>query len=662
FYKSQWKVIKKLFKSKRVLLIEKTGFGKSLCYQFPATVFPGVTVVLSPLISLMRDQVQQLNDLNIPSNLIYGGQTTDEKDEILFAAMAGQYKLLFISPERQANYQWIEAVRDIDISMVVIDEAHCISEWGHDFRPAYQKIVNTVKSFPKTFPILATTATATDHVIRDIRSQIGRSTLMRGHLDRPNFHLSVIRIRNDTAKYSYLKQHLSNFEGQGLLYCQTRVDAECYAMFLKGLGCNAVSYHGGYDNQKRMTIEKGFMEDRYQIVCSTNALGMGINKKNIRFVIHTHFPGSLLDYYQEIGRAGRDGQKAHIVLLYNSKDDRPIRKGIENNLPTKESYLSVIEQVKLRSQSFDDLLLNTGLSNSLLKIVLSNMEKLKWMDSIYESGDLKYRHLKSSDKIPLSHHKKLKDYRLGELEVMHDYCRKAECRVRYIRNHLKDRTIKFCGRCDLCKGLKNFYIPEKEIRDYVDRFWDAFHPELSLLSADEVLTPMDKRKNRLTNGVACSYYGNTEVGQLIRRSKYQKGGDFPAALIHKAVQAFQSYFNQLSFDMILYVPPSESGDLLRNFAVSVSERLNIPIHHGLTMKGPSISQKNPQNILTKQENVKGGFQFEPQKELKDKRILLIDDICDSGATIREISLYLSTSGAMEIAPLVIAKTVGSKDF
>ncbi|MDH5681715.1 MAG: RecQ family ATP-dependent DNA helicase, partial [Spirochaetota bacterium] len=245
FHESQWDVIRRLLKKKRILLIEKTGFGKSLCYQFPATQIDGVTLVFSPLISLMRDQVTQMNDLNIPSTMIFGGQSPEEKAAILESSKKGKYKLLYIAPERQETEAWNELMSSLNVGMIVVDEAHCISEWGHDFRPAYQKIIETVSCVNKKIPILATTATATDSVIKDVLSQIGRAKVLRGSLNRPMFELSVVRVLDDMAKYCYLKENAERWDGVGLIYCRTRSDTECYAAFLRSMGINAMAYHGG---------------------------------------------------------------------------------------------------------------------------------------------------------------------------------------------------------------------------------------------------------------------------------------------------------------------------------------------------------------------------------------------------------------------------------
>ncbi|MDH4128858.1 MAG: RecQ family ATP-dependent DNA helicase, partial [Spirochaetota bacterium] len=532
FFDTQWKIIRKLLKKKRVLLIERTGFGKSLCYQFPATLFKGITIVLSPLISLMRDQVKQLAEVNIPANLIYSGQTYNERSEILLNAQKGVYKLLYISPERQGNELWLDAVSKMDISMLVIDEAHCISEWGHDFRPSYQKIVNTVKQLPRKFPILATTATASYMAIRDVKSQIGRISIHRGNLDRPNFQLSVISVRNEKSKYCYIKQILNELDGIGLVYCGIRSDTEFYAGFFKKLGINATSYHGGLSNKKREEIEKGLMENKYQIVCSTNALGMGLNKKDIRFIIHTKFPASLSHYYQEIGRAGRDNKESKIILLYNSRDDYHYKRKISIDYPNKKDYLLVYESLKKAELSIDELLIETGLSRNKLRLIITELEKNKNIKSFYQAKKLIFKLVKLSKRFKLSHHEKHKNHKILELNKIHEYAKSNYCRIKYLRNYFNDTTSKTCTRCDSCRKEKHYFMPHKEDLSYVEDFFNSFYPELSVISDNK--KTIAHKTSKLVNGVACSYYGKTDLGIIVSNSKYRKGDEFPELIINRA--------------------------------------------------------------------------------------------------------------------------------
>src|SRR5258706_8003109 len=224
FYDKQWEAIDSILKGERVLLIEKTGFGKSLCFQFPATIFKGITVIFSPLIALMRDQVKKLTALDISAKCINSEQTPEQNSQIIYEAKQGKLKILYIAPERQENSEWIEATREMNLSMIVVDEAHCISVWGHDFRPAFRRIINLVKLLPKGLPVLAATATATKRVEQDIAQQIGGTiTILRGNLMRDNFKLFVVKVSSEDEKLIWLGKNLEKLAGSGILYTGTRV-------------------------------------------------------------------------------------------------------------------------------------------------------------------------------------------------------------------------------------------------------------------------------------------------------------------------------------------------------------------------------------------------------------------------------------------------------
>ena len=382
FYDEQWEAIRRLLNGERILMIQRTGFGKSLCYQFPATQFSGITVIFSPLIALMRDQVKALNNKGISARYINSEQSAEENSSTIQDALVGKVKILYIAPERQENMEWIEATRKMNLSMVVIDEAHTISVWGHDFRPAFRRIINLVKLLPQSLPVLATTATATKRVQQDIEQQIGgKLTTIRGLLVRDNFRLYVVKVHSEDEKLVWLAQNLNRIEGTGLIYTGTRVDTEIYAKWLAANGINAINYNAGHDPDTRKDTENGLMQNRYKCVVSTNALGMGIDKPDIRFIIHTQIPASPIHYYQEIGRAGRDGKPTTIILFYNeSKDENGIAEDyklpkafIDGARPSKEKYLKAIEALKQEPLTERGLMKATNLKQTQIRVIKADL-------------------------------------------------------------------------------------------------------------------------------------------------------------------------------------------------------------------------------------------------------------------------------------------------
>ena len=649
FYVDQWKTIQRILNGERLLLIEKTGFGKSLCYQFPATQFEGLTIIFSPLIALMRDQVKYLKSLKIPTECINSEQTSEENSEILRKAKNKEIKILYIAPERQENREWLDSVREMQISMVVVDEAHCISVWGHDFRPAFRRIVNLVKLLPKDFPILATTATATERVANDIQKQIGDEVLViRGNLLRKNFHLNVVRVNSEEAKMAWLAEFLQEQDGNGLIYTGTRVNTNLFSAWLQFNKISAANYNAGLDAESRKEIENGLISNKWKCVVSTNALGMGIDKSDIRFIIHTQMPQSPIHYYQEIGRAGRDGKPTKIVLLYNPEDKELPEYFIKNSRPSIKQYMRVIAALKKEPLGEQNLMRETNLKRTQVRVIRADLIDQGIIKEVMYGKSKKYEYQFGANDLNVKAFEELRNFKLGELEKMIEYSESSDCRMDYLCRFLGDESVNHCGKCDNDKNQQIKYIVSEFWQKKINEFRETYFPELKV----------ESENSNIINGIASSYYGITNVGATIHRCKYENGGDFPSHLLKQTLRAFRHKFSDEKFDLILYVPPTESGDLVKNFAEKISYVLKIPISHKLSKSVATKPQKIFQNFLLKRDNVKNVFLYQDINDIRGKSILLLDDIYDSGATLKEIGRYLTTLGALKIAPLVIAKTVG----
>lgn len=602
--------------------------------------------------------------------------------------------------------------------MVVIDEAHTISVWGHDFRPAFRRIINLVRLLPQSLPVLATTATATNRVQSDIEQQIGgRLTTIRGRLVRDNFRLYVIIVHSEDEKLVWLAKNLNQIDGTGLIYTGTRVNTEIYAKWLAYNNINAINYNAGHDANTRKDIENGLMQNRYKCIVSTNALGMGIDKPDIRFIIHTQIPASPIHYYQEIGRAGRDDKPTTIILFYNEQRDK---NGIEEDYklpkafidgarPSKEKYLKAIDALKQEPLSERGLMKATNLKQTQIRVIKADLIDQGIAKEVVDGKSKVLEYQFGAKELDTQSFENLRIAKLKDLDAMVGYINTSQPRMQYLCEFLDDDNNMEYSDCDNTnldkltvaltyewqKKLSDFrenYFPILEVSETTSKThkpsnikwtinipsenkidvykndqlfgsfscvinWNNFSVEEREF-VESLLESHLARKSHIVNGVAASYYGVSNVGSALHRSKYENGGDFPDFLLRLTLKAFFKTFGNSKFDMVLYVPPTHSGDLVKNFAVKFASAIKVPISHKLVKIRQTSEQKVFQNSYLKQENVKDAFSYLSPEEINGKKIILLDDIFDSGATIKEIGKLLTALGAETIVPIAIAKTVG----
>ncbi|HEU0175767.1 MAG TPA: ATP-dependent DNA helicase RecQ [Blastocatellia bacterium] len=347
FREGQSDVIEAVLADQDVIVVMPTGGGKSLCYQLPALLFPGVTLVVSPLIALMKDQVDALNARDIAATYVNSSLSYDDQIARLRGMSRGQYRLVYIAPERFRNARFIESLKGCRVSLFAIDEAHCISQWGHDFRPDYLRLREAAEALGRP-PIIALTATATPQVRSDIAAQLGlksASPFVAG-FDRHNLTLRVEPCKSDNDRLTAAYQIVKRANGAGIIYCSTRKAADQVAGRLQSLGLTVGAYHAGLDEAKRTRMQDYFMAGDLDAIVATNAFGMGVDKSDIRFVTHYNLPGSIEAYYQEVGRAGRDGLPSLCTLLFNYIDTRTHEFFIEGSYPprhvTEEVYACLL--------------------------------------------------------------------------------------------------------------------------------------------------------------------------------------------------------------------------------------------------------------------------------------------------------------------------------
>lgn len=447
---------------KHALVLMPTGGGKSLCYQVPALCFEGGTIIISPLIALMQDQVDALRKRNIPAGFINSTLSKQERDSRLENFINGNIKLLYVTPERFRKPEFIDRIKGKQISLLAVDEAHCISEWGHDFRPDYSRLAEFRKLLGNPLTI-ALTATATTDVQLDIITKLNipkdEIKIFHEGINRPNLRLEALDIFDDKEKYAAIISVLKNYDGSGIIYFALIQTLEKFSQKLSDNGFKHGVYHGKLEDKQRKQMQRDFLTGRQKLILATNAFGMGIDKADIRFVIHAEVPSSIESYYQEIGRAGRDGNDSLCLLLYNQEDLYTQMEFIKWSNPGADFYSALYDLLKRDIHAVNSV---EGIEHLREQMNFKNRKDFRIETALgmldryaVTEGSIDSRDLKVVDELPdiLLDEDYLKEKLLNDnkklLSVV-NYFRGENCRRVFISDYFGFKDEKPCGNCDNC--------------------------------------------------------------------------------------------------------------------------------------------------------------------------------------------------------------------
>jgi ATP-dependent DNA helicase RecQ len=668
FRPGQWEAIEELLQqNSRLLVVQRTGLGKSLVYFLATRLLrdrgAGFTLLISPLLALMRNQIAAAERIGIKAKTI-NSSNTEEWPLVAEQLLAGKVDILLIAPERLSNEEFREKILlpvSQRIGLFVVDEAHCISDWGHDFRPDYRRIVRILQALPQNIPVLATTATANNRVVNDIIAQLGSNLrVSRGNLTRQSLHLQNISIPSPAARMAWLAQQLPNLPGSGIIYTLTVRDAERVADWLKTQGINAKAYHSNLDNEVRIVLEDELLNNQIKALIATTALGMGFDKPDLGFVIHYQRPGSVVHYYQQVGRAGRAVEEAYGILLSGDEDDDITNYFINTAFPPEAHTQQILNALENAVEGFSipELQQQLNLSQGQIDKVLK-LRSLEFPAPVTKQGSKWYltpvSYQPDTDKI-----EKLTQIRRQEQARMLEYMQSQECLMTFLATELDDTQPKACGKCAVCLGRP--LLPETYSMELVKKAIQY------LRRSDQIIEPRKKWppqalpnygfsgniKNNLQaeEGKALSLWGDAGWGELVKQGKYQDN-HFDDALVQGAFEMIQRWQPQPFPSWVTCVSSLNRPELVPNFAQRLADKLGLPFMPIVQKVRQNQLQKKMSNSYQQAHNLDGVFVIDSAKVMSSS-VLLVDDIVDSRWTFTVIAALLRRAGSGVVFPVALA--------
>lgn len=662
FRPGQLEAINALLDHDRLLCIQPTGYGKSLLYQLPSLLLNGLVIVISPLIALMRDQLRQLHHrFHIQAASINSDQDDAENANARLAAQSGEIKILFVSPEQLDYVDRLQFLSQLNISLIVVDEAHCISTWGHDFRPSYRSIIHLIKALQNNnaaLKILALTATANHKTEADIKQQLSSDNqkilVHRESMNRSSIRLSVLSATSTAEKLLILKQIIPRLEGVGLIYCATQDNTQLVAEYLNTQGINAASYHAGYSAPHKQQLQQDFLGNKFKVIAATNALGMGIDKQDLRFIVHFDIPGSITAYYQEVGRCGRDGLPADGILLYNPVDKKIQEYFIVSAQPTESHFQQILSAVATANRPLKLIEIKnlTGLHPTLVKVTLAELIEQAFLEKSNHYGTQVYIRTTKTGMPDLQRFKVQFQARTEELAAMINYAnQRATCLMQILRNALGDNCLERCRQCSLChRHPFSFYQRDTQELTTISHW---------MTNKGNIIKPMQVHHITAGTAVLNSKQRSDDFIHFMKNRMRVETDNL--GLTTTTIKLIDKHLALLAkeHDLGLVIAiPSRTWVMRERISHYIALKLQIPVEldcllwHTL----PTARQGQLLNNDQRRENVHNKMAFSPCAINSAGAILLIDDYIGSGATLQEAARTLRQEGKLKnkIIPFTLA--------
>ena len=672
FREGQWEAIDAVVNHRqKLLVVQRTGWGKSSVYFISTRILrnrgAGATIIISPLLALMRNQIDAANRLGIHAETINSSNTVD-RGTIEQRILSDRVDALLISPERLSNEEFVDTILlpiAGRIGLLVVDEAHCISDWGHDFRPDYRRLINVLRQLPPNMPLLGTTATANNRVIADIRTQFGNIEIQRGPLIRGSLSLQTLHLKDQATRLAWLAKRIPELPGTGIVYVLTIRDAEQVAAWLKSQGIDAPAYFGDVEhedfldsNAYRQHLEEQLLTNQVKALVATTALGMGYDKPDLGFVIHYQAPSSVVSYYQQVGRAGRAIDSAVGVLL-SGREDGDIHEYFRRSaFPSERDVDAILNALEdSDGMSIIDLQRCLNLRKSQVDKVLKilNVENPA---PVIKQGSKWYR-TPVSYKMDRARIKHLTHQREIEWREVQEYINTDECLMAYLRRALDDPEVNDCGRCANClghpvidPGVENQLVV-KAAR-FLRKAEFPFKPKKQV-AADAFLEYGFRgnlpKKFQSSNGRILSRWGDSGWGALVAGDK--RAGYFRDELVEAMAEMLESRWQPSPPPQwVTFVPSRARPDLVSTFAARLADRLGLPFRDVISKIRDNEPQKEQHNRYHQCRNLDGVFAI--AQDIEKKPVLLVDDVIDSGWTMTVIAALLRRSGSGEVYPVALA--------